>query len=101
MKDLYENGNNNMAEFGQFGLRVITGTSTAGELFVALQALEDTEFSCNLLPYKTNSTAYSGSAAELIGDTSLTSVTLLAGTIIYGRFESVVVASGKLIAYKG
>jgi hypothetical protein len=36
-----------------------------------------------------------------IGDTSITSLALTAGTVIYGRFVDLQVASGKVIAYKG
>jgi len=94
MKDYFNNQNQSMASFGQFGLRVLTSNATAGETFVAIQVLEDTVITATLLPYVTPK-------GDAIGDTSITALALTAGTIIYGRFVALEVASGKVIAYKG
>ena len=90
-KNYFYNANSNSASFGQFGLRVLTTNATAGETFVAIQVLEDAVISTDL---------NANENAE-IGDTSITSLSLTAGTVIYGRFVNLQVASGKVIAYKG
>ncbi len=73
--------------FGDNGLRYLVAgaTSVSGESFGAIQVLEAAVISCDI------------DAAA--GDASLTSVSLPGGTIIYGNFDDVVVASGKIIAY--
>lgn len=90
-KNYFYNANSNSASFGQFGLRVLTTNATAGETFVAIQVLEDAVISATL---------NANENAE-IGDASITSLSLTAGTVIYGRFMNLQVASGKVIAYKG
>ena len=92
MKDYNYNANTNQASFGQFGLRVLTTNATAEETFVAVQVITDAVISATLTANE--------STGE-IGDTSITSLALTAGTIIYGRFVNLQVASGKVIAYKG
>ena len=92
MKDYNYNANTNQSAFGQFGLRVLTTNATTGEEFVAIQVLTDAVISATLTANQ--------STGE-IGDTSITSLALTAGTIIYGRFVNLQVASGKVIAYKG
>lgn len=87
-------GNQGVGAFGQFGLRVLTTDATAGEKFIAIQVLEDAVISSDLTSYKSGE-------FESIGDATITSLELTAGTIIYGRFENLEVASGKVIAYKG
>lgn len=52
-------------------------------IYVAIQVITDSVLTCIGSP---------------IG---LTSVTIAAGTIIYGRFTSVVITSGSIIAYQG
>jgi hypothetical protein len=89
-KNYFYNGNATLASFGQFGMRVLTNNSIEGETFLAIQAMEDSVISCELNEYENE-----------IGDTSITSLTLLSGTVIYGRFVNLEVASGKVIAYKG
>lgn len=89
-KNLEYNTNFNNATLGQFGLRVLTGNATAGETFVAIQVLEDAVITSDLVGLNSN-----------IGDTEITSLALTAGTVIYGRFVNLEVASGKVIAYKG
>jgi hypothetical protein len=90
MRDLKYDINENRASFGQFGLRVLTTDATAGETFIAIQVLEDAVISSDLSLLDGES-----------GDTSITSLSLTAGTVIYGIFVNLEVASGKVIAYKG
>jgi hypothetical protein len=71
-----------VAEFGDFGFRVLTGASISGERFASVMALEDSTITVT-------STRY--------GDASA-SVTLMAGMIIYGDL-AVTSLSGKVIAY--
>lgn len=71
-----------VAEFGDFGFRVLTGASISGERFASIMALEDSDI-------VVSSTRY--------GDVTA-SVTLLAGMIIYGDL-AVTSLSGKVIAY--
>lgn len=89
-KSYYVGTNATLASFGQFGLRVLTTDATEGETFVAIHAMEDSVISCDLNDYGSE-----------IGDTSIASLTILAGDTIYGRFVNLEVASGKVIAYKG
>lgn len=90
-KSLTYEGNENIASFGQFGIRVLTTDATAGETFLAIQVLEDAVISATL----------TANDKGEIGDTSISSLSLTAGTTIYGRFIDLEVASGKVIAYKG
>jgi hypothetical protein len=92
MKDYNYSANTNQASLGQFGLRILTTNATVGETFVAIQVLTDAVISATLTANE--------STGE-IGDTSITSLALTAGTVIYGRFVDLQVASGKVIAYKG
>lgn len=71
-----------VAEFGDFGFRVLTGASISGERFASVMALEDSVISVS-------STRYGDATA---------SVTLLAGMIIYGDL-AVTSLTGKVIAY--
>ena len=73
--------------FGDKGLRVLAAseTSTSGENFCAIQAVEGSTISCDI---DTDG-----------GDASITSLALVAGSIIYGNFDDVSVASGKVICY--
>ena len=87
----YTYTNEAMASLGQFGLRVLTTNATAGETFVAIQVLEDAVISATL----------NANESGEIGDTAITSLSLTAGNVIYGRFVNLQVASGKVIAYKG
>lgn len=89
-KNYFEKSNVDNVQFGQFGLRVLTTDANVGECFVAIQAIEDSVISCDINDYP-----------DTEGDTSITSLSLTAGTVIYGRFVNLEVASGKVIAYKG
>ena len=85
--DLYYSSNYQKAAFGEFGLRIISsgGTSTVGEKYNAIQVVEDATLTCT-----------NGATG---GDTSITSLELVTGMIIYGTFHTISVASGKIIAY--
>ena len=87
--------NQNRASLGQFGLRVLTTNAEVGETFIAIQVLEDAVISSDLLELAPQNEYPS------IGDSSITALSLTAGTVIYGRFVNLEVASGKVIAYKG
>lgn len=75
------------ATIGGFGQRLLgVETSAAGENFVAFTVLADAVVSwTNVNP--------------IGGDASQTSVTLTAGTTIYGNMTTIIVASGSLMAY--
>lgn len=87
MADLYYTSEFQKLSFGDKGLRVLsTGdTSTSGESFCAIQAMEGSTISCDI-----DTTG---------GDTSLTSLFLSTGQVIYGNFDDVNVTTGKVIAY--
>ncbi len=87
-------GNQGVGQFGQYGLRVLTSNAIAGETFIAIQVITDCVITSKLDSYQTNN-------IEIIGDSVITSLALEAGTVIYGRFYDLEVASGKVIAYKG
>jgi hypothetical protein len=88
------NGNQGVGQFGQYGLRVLTSNAIAKETFIAIQVITDCVISSKLQSYQSNN-------IEIIGDDTITSLALEAGTVIYGRFYDLEVASGKVIAYKG
>ena len=85
--DLYYSSECQKLSFGDKGLRVIaaSATSLAGENFCAIQALESSTISCDI--------------DTIGGDTSITSLALGAGSIIYGNFDDVSVASGNVVCY--
>ena len=85
--NLYYSSDFQKLSFGDNGLRIIpaSGTSIAGESFCAIQAVEASTISCDI-----DTTG---------GDASITSLALSAGSIIYGNFDDVSVASGKVICY--
>ena len=93
-KDYFIEKNNSMASLGQFGLRNLTGNAIPTETFVAIQVLANAVITVDLVPYETP-------VGNIIGDTTLTSLSLTSGTIIYGRFVNLRVASGRVLAYKG
>jgi hypothetical protein len=74
------------------GSEFITDTEqhTATDVFVALQLVTDTVIS-----------AYSTEVSSEITGNPLTGVVLSAGIVIYGRFKTVTLTSGKVLAYKG
>ena len=85
--NLYNTSDFQKLSFGDNGLRYLAAgdTSTAGESFGAIQVIDSAVISCDI------------DAAG--GDSALTSVSLFAGTIIYGNFDDISVTSGKVIAY--
>ncbi|RMG81349.1 MAG: hypothetical protein D6712_16510 [Chloroflexi bacterium] len=70
---------------GQGGVVVETGTTQVDGTFAAIQFIEGG--------------AFSALAGNYTGD-ALTGVTIPAGTVLYGRFTSFTLSSGKVIAYK-
>ncbi len=76
----------NQSAFGQKGFRVINsgGGNVAGEVYVAIQALADATFSA---------TAESGASPS--------SLAIPSGSVVYGNFTTVTVASGTVLAYIG
>ena len=86
----YENiskeGNFYQTSTGDYGFRVVDSSFSqpSGEAYRALQVLDDAVVT----------------TTTQVGD-ALSSEALSAGTIVYGKFDTVSVASGKLIAYKG
>ena len=82
--DLFYSGNYQKAAFGEFGLRVVLNLSYYST-YNAIQAMEDSTISC------TN--------AATGGDTSISSLVILAGQIIYGTFHTISCTGGKVIAY--
>jgi len=85
----YENinkeGNFYQTSTADYGFRIVDSSFSqpSGEAYRALQVLSDA-----VVTTTTN-----------VGD-SLSSEALIAGTVIYGKFDTVSVSSGKLIAYK-
>jgi len=94
---------------GQNGAIFHQGTDTitapAGQVFVALQFVEDAVFnSTNGLKAEDDTkwpnTQTGATAIDSDGDV-VDSVTFSAGTTIYGRWSQIILASGKVIAYLG
>ena len=74
---------------GDYGMRILTGSSVSGEYFGSFTALEDSTISFNVdMSQKSRS-----------GDTSATSLDVIAGLTIFGAMTDIVVSSGKVIAY--
>jgi hypothetical protein len=70
---------------GDYGFRILSGTdtSTVGESFRSIQVLNQ----CVL------------STTTSVGDAIPNTITLKAGTVIFGKFDSITMVSGKIIAY--
>ena len=73
------------AQFGQDGVTNLTDTTPDTGSWHAVQVLADAVFT---------------TIAETGADGSLAGVTILAGTILVGRFTALTLASGKARAYK-
>jgi hypothetical protein len=84
-RGLHNETEENRLSFGDYGLRVLTTTSVAGEYFACLYATEASQIDA------TNTTDG--------GDTTITNLVLPAGGVIYGNFTSITVDSGKIIGY--
>ncbi len=82
---IVKEGNFYQSATGDYGFRLLSGgdSSIAGESFRSIQALEDSVVT---------TTTQAGDA--------LTSVSLTEGMVVFGKFDSVAVASGKVLAYK-
>jgi hypothetical protein len=82
---LSQDDNFNNMSFGTWGFRRIVSGSTpvAGEIYRAIQVLEDATITVN----------------NNIGD-DLTAQFVPAGTVIFGEFSSVTCSSGTVLSYK-
>ena len=85
--NLYSTSEFQKLSFGDKGLRVLNNgsTSVSGENFCAIQAIESSTISCDI--------------DTIGGDTSIVSLSIGAGVVIYGNFDDVVVAAGNVVAY--
>ena len=84
------------AGMGQAGAKFISDNETHSGSFVAIQCLEDTVFAA-LTP---SDTTYGYGVGSYNGNT-MASETITAGTVIYGRWTTVDLTSGLVIAYIG
>ena len=82
-ENIVKEGNFYQTATGDYGFRVVAGGASTSDSCRAIQALEDSVV--------TTTTS--------VGD-ALSSVTLTEGTIVFGKFDSITVASGKVLAYK-
>ena len=82
-ENITKDGNFFQSATGDYGFKVVEAAGSTSESCRAIQALEDSVVT----------------TTTTVGD-ALTSVTLTEGTIVFGKFDSVAVASGKVIAYK-
>jgi len=85
--NLYYSSDFQKLSFGDKGLRIISAseTSTVGENFCAIQSIVASTISCD--------------SNTIGGDTSITSLEIGAGVVIYGNLDNISVASGKVICY--
>ena len=81
------NPRNNTLSFGADGGTVINDTTATTGNFGAIQVVNDAVFSAITLPQYTNAS-------------DLTSITLTAGTVIYGTCTAFTLTSGVVIAHK-
>ena len=81
---------------GQAGAKFISDTSAHTGTFVAIHCLEDTVFSV-----LTPEDADSGYGVGSYNGNTMASETIPAGAIIFGRWTTVDLASGLVIAYAG
>ena len=80
---LVHNYNANLQAFGQSGFDYVTTGTINSHTYIAISALEDASIS-----------------ATAVGGDSLSSVTIPKGMTIYGKFSSITVSSGKILAYR-
>ena len=79
---------NNALEFSTVGSEAFTsGGSTSNQRYGALQIINDTVFS-------------SLTASNVYGIANLQSITLAAGTVLYGQFSAFTITSGVVVAHK-
>jgi hypothetical protein len=84
------------ASMGQAGAKFISDNEEHTGSFVAIQCIEDTVFA-TLTP---SDTTYGYGVGSYNGNT-MASETIPAGTVIYGRWTTVDLTSGLVIAYVG
>ena len=84
------------AGMGQAGAKFISDNEEHTGSFVAIQCLEDTVFA-TLTPSDTTS----GYGVGSYNGNTMASETIPAGTVIYGRWTTVDLTSGLVIAYIG
>ena len=101
---------NPVAPLGQAGAIFESSTSTItapnGSVFVAIQFIEDSTFNASggLLAEdntKWPNTLSGATAIDANGDVVDSPVTFPAGMTIYGRWNTIILATGKMIAYVG
>jgi hypothetical protein len=80
--DIRTDHDNEASQFGDFGFRILTGASIAGERFSTIMALQDSTITIT---------------STRNGDASAT-IDLLAGMCVYGDL-AVTSVTGKVIAY--
>ena len=85
---------NAIAYSGEWGFKRLTGTesSTAGDEFIAIQAVADTVIDFDTVLRDD---------AHVRSETSVTALPIPAGVVIYGRFDNLVLTSGDVIAIFG
>ena len=109
MATLANQGVASQASFGQLGSTHIDGTGAhtppAGMVYVAVTCLEDTTFTKleaeDPTKHFSTDTAVPDPDLDGVGDTVTTSTTFPKGITVYGRFDAITLASGKVLAYHG
>ena len=86
------------AGLGQIGSTYADGTSITSGVVIAITMLADTTFSL-LTPENANYLTVPGKGYESLGDTTATSDTFPKGVTIYGRWTTVDVNAGNIVAY--
>jgi hypothetical protein len=84
-ENISKDGNFYQTSTGDYGFRMVTSSFSqpSGETYRAIQVIADAVVT----------------TTTTVGD-ALTAESLVAGTTIYGKFDTVSVSSGKVIAYK-
>ena len=82
-ENIVKQGNFHQSAVGDYGFNYITTGQSSTDSYRAIQALEDSSI--------TTTTS--------VGD-ALTEVIIPTGTVVWGKFDSVSVIAGKVIAYK-
>ena len=109
MATLANQGMSSQMAFGQHGSTHIDGntahTPPSGKVYVAIQCLEDTTFTKleaeDPTKHFSTDTASPDPDTDGVGDTVTTSTTFPKGLTIYGRYDAITLASGKVLAYQG
>lgn len=82
-ENIVKQGNFHQSAVGDYGFAYLTTGGSASDSCRAIQALEDS----------------SVTTTTSVGD-ALTEVIIPTGTVVWGKFDSVSVVAGKVIAYK-